>query len=105
MIDFGSAIDITLAMGPHLPVYPGDTPPVVRRLTSHAQGAPLTSSEIVLGCHLGTHVDAPAHFIGGGRSVDGLDLRHFYGPARVIEFTSDFTSNICLLTKTIAPRR
>ena len=82
------AIDITVPMGPCLVVYPGDTPPVVRRIGSIAQGAPLTASEIAIGCHVGTHVDAPAHFISDGRTVYQLPLRHFYGPAVVVEFLS-----------------
>jgi arylformamidase len=82
------AIDITVPMGPDLVVYPGDTPPVVRRIGSIAQGAPLTASEIAIGCHVGTHVDAPAHFIAGGLTVDQLALNHFYGPAVVVEFPS-----------------
>ena len=79
-------IDITVPMDSSLVLYPGDTPPVVRRLASIAQGAPLTASEIAIGCHVGTHVDAPAHFLPDGLTVDQLALRHFYGPAVVVEF-------------------
>ena len=81
------AIDITVPMTPGLVLYPGDTPPVVRRVNSVGQGAPLTASEVTIGCHVGTHVDAPAHFINGGPTVDQLEHRRFYGPAVVVEFT------------------
>lgn len=88
IITLTKAIDITVPMGAGLVLYPGDTPPVVRRLRSISQGAPLTASEIAIGCHVGTHVDAPAHFIAGGLTVDQLALNHFYGPAVVVEFLS-----------------
>ena len=86
--DLMHALDITVPMDAGLALYPGDTPPVLRRLSSIAQGAPLTASEITIGCHVGTHVDAPAHFIAGGPTVDQLPLGHFYGPAVVLEFSS-----------------
>jgi kynurenine formamidase len=34
--------------------------------------------------HVGTHVDAPCHFIEGGRSIDQLSLETLIGPAAVI---------------------
>jgi kynurenine formamidase len=36
-----------------------------------------------IGCHIGTHVDAPAHFVRGGLTVDQLPAKHFFGPAIV----------------------
>jgi len=35
--------------------------------------------------HLGTHVDAPLHFVDGGASVADLELDRFMGAARVVE--------------------
>ena len=37
-----------------------------------------------MSAHLGTHVDAPLHYIGSGGSLDGLDFDAMVGPARVI---------------------
>lgn len=37
--------------------------------------------------HTGTHVDAPAHFLRDGRTVEQLDLEVGIGPARVIDLT------------------
>ena len=85
-MDYSQVIDITVRMDEDLILYPGDQPPAVRRVSAIAEGAALTCSELVLGCHLGTHVDAPAHFIESGRTVEQLELRHFYGKAIVAEF-------------------
>ncbi len=78
-------IDITLELGPRMLLYPGDAPPRVRRVSSITHGASLTSSELTLGCHIGTHVDAPGHFLENGAMLDALDLKHFCGPAQIVE--------------------
>ena len=87
MREFSSATDITITMGTEMRLYPGDSPLIVRRLSSIEAGASLTASELVLGCHLGTHVDAPSHFVAGGAALDDLDLSHFYGAATVLDLT------------------
>ena len=45
-------------------------------------------SKITLGSHTGTHVDAPAHFIINGKTIDKLPLENLYGPCRVIDFSA-----------------
>ncbi len=87
MFDPDRLIDITLPIRQDMLVYPGDPAPVVRRLSSIANGDSLTLSEVTLGCHVGTHVDAPAHFIAGAATVDQLDRRCFMGPATVLDLT------------------
>jgi len=44
---------------------------------------PLNVTEIQLVCHIGTHVDAPCHFIHDGPSIDQVPLERFYGPGVV----------------------
>jgi arylformamidase len=73
--------DLTYRIEPGMLLYPGDQPPCVRRLSA---AAGLTASEITLGCHAGTHVDAPAHFIQGAAMVEDLEMQHFYGPSLVM---------------------
>jgi arylformamidase len=36
-------------------------------------------------CHYGTHVDAPNHFIAGGKGVDEIPLHNLIGPASLVE--------------------
>ena len=78
--------DVSLRLDAATPLYPGDAPPLVKRISSIAEGAALTASEISLGCHIGTHVDAPAHFLETGACLDQLNMAHFHGPATVVEF-------------------
>lgn len=44
------------------------------------------TSRIVLGSHSGTHLDAPLHFIDGGKDVTGLELETLCGPVSVVDF-------------------
>ncbi|MDP2872938.1 MAG: cyclase family protein [Bacillota bacterium] len=92
-------LDLSLPVGPGMPCYPGDEPPRRRLLRSRAeQGLPRASksataagqpgwevSEWSLSAHAGTHVDAPAHLIPGGKTVDQLRLESLVGPALVID--------------------
>ncbi len=45
------------------------------------------TTNLLLYSHAGTHLDAPAHFVGGGRTVDQLDLAKCVGPALVIDLS------------------
>ena len=76
--------DITLALDEDVLLYPGDSPPHVRRLCSLEDGATVTASEFSMQCHVGTHVDAPAHFILGGKNVSDYPIAAFLGPAMVV---------------------
>ena len=43
--------------------------------------------KVVLGTHIGTHADAPLHFVPNGRTIDQVPLDILIGPARVVDFT------------------
>ena len=42
-------------------------------------------SNLEMGAHTGTHIDAPLHFLQNGKSTDQVPLAKLIGPARVIE--------------------
>ena len=44
---------------------------------------PFNLTEIELVCHVGTHVDAPLHFVGDGPDIDQVPLERLYGPGVV----------------------
>ena len=44
--------------------------------------------QIAMGNHIGTHVDAAAHFLPTGQTVDKIDLNSLVGPCRVLDLTS-----------------
>jgi arylformamidase len=77
--------DITLTITPTLPVWPGD-PPVQLSQPSHLErGDICTITRLDISAHTGTHLDAPAHFIRGGATVETLDLDVLIGPALVVD--------------------
>lgn len=77
--------DITVTITPTLPVWPGD-PPVRLSQPSHlARGDVCTITRLDISAHTGTHLDAPAHFIPGGATVESLDLDALIGPALVVD--------------------
>lgn len=77
--------DITVPIRSKMPIWPGD--PGFERSIVHsiAEGASSDVSMIRMGSHTGTHVDAPAHFLQGGATVDRLPLDVLLGRATVFE--------------------
>jgi arylformamidase len=76
--------DISLPLSETLVVWPGD-PPLRLTQPSHLDRGDLyTVTRIEMGVHSGTHLDAPAHFLPGGQTVDALDLDLLVGPAQVV---------------------
>jgi kynurenine formamidase len=64
-------------------VYPGDPGvDLSPALELDRDGAAVTRLE--LGSHTGTHVDAPAHTVAGGRTIDRVDLDELIGEALVV---------------------
>jgi arylformamidase len=80
-------IDISLPISPAMPIWPGDPrPELIPIARLEVEGVQV--SRLVLGTHTGTHLDAPRHFIPGGRTIDQLDLGALVGLCRVIEVIS-----------------
>jgi arylformamidase len=78
-------IDVTLPISADMLTWPGD--PSVEILPSHrlARGDSANVSELKMGTHTGTHVDAPFHFIDGAPGVDQIPLLSLYGTAAVVD--------------------
>lgn len=66
-------------------VYAGDPMPEKELLSSMEKGDPYNLTAFRMCAHNGTHIDAPFHFIKGGKTVDSVDLDTFVGLAYVAE--------------------
>ncbi len=77
-------IDLTMELRTGTPVYPSYPIPIVHRWTSIREHG-FYSNILVIVEHTGTHVDAPAHFIEGGTTIDKLPLERFIGKAFVVD--------------------
>ncbi len=75
--------DISVTLEPGIPIWPGNPPFELVRVNDIAAGASSNVSRLSLGCHTGTHVDAPVHFIPGTAGVDTLPLELLTGPTTV----------------------
>ncbi len=70
-----------------MPVYEGDPPVVVERVTRLAAGGVCNLSKLDFGLHSGTHIDAPLHFIDGAPGVEATPMEALIGDAFVVDAT------------------
>ncbi|HLF01733.1 MAG TPA: cyclase family protein [Anaerolineales bacterium] len=75
--------DLSLPIFPGMVVWPDSLQVAFNRSADMERGDAVTVSELSLGAHTGTHLDAPLHFVRGGAGVDSLSLTDLCGPATV----------------------
>jgi arylformamidase len=73
--------DITRDLSEGAVLYPGD----VRPRFHEVDNGQYRVTEMTLGSHTGTHIDAPSHYLKGGRTVDRIPLEVLTGQARVLD--------------------
>lgn len=72
-------------------VFPGDPAPTYDRVLKMANGDVVNLTNVVMGAHNATHLDAPYHFYDNGKTVEQLDLSRCIGSCTVAEFSDDIT--------------
>ncbi|HET6597057.1 MAG TPA: cyclase family protein [Anaerolineales bacterium] len=77
--------DISLTISPHLPTWPGDPKLELEKFESMDHGAHNNVSRMSTSVHMGTHVDAPYHFLNDGITVEQLSLEILTGPCYVLQ--------------------
>ena len=80
--------DLTQIVHPAIPVFPGTKQPVFNPANTLAKDG-FIETKITMYSHTGTHIDAPAHLLSNGRTLDKFDLSHFIGRAVVLDFSSE----------------
>ncbi len=78
-------IDITRRIYPGVPVWPGDTPYRFELAWQMAQGASVNVGRITTTTHLGTHLDAPWHYLEEGEALESIPLSLLIGPCQVVD--------------------
>lgn len=76
-------IDLSHPLTDGGPAFPGDPTPAIRPFT-HLATHQYNLTQVQMGTHTGTHLDAMFHFFDDGRTIDRMPLDWFYGPARVL---------------------
>jgi arylformamidase len=81
--------DISLTIAEDLPVWPGDPKIELKKISKIEDGEEANETHISACVHIGTHVDAPDHFLGNGQTVENLQLDLLVGAAFVVEMHVD----------------
>ncbi|HEY1996508.1 arylformamidase [Paraburkholderia sp.] len=76
--------DITPAIDPATPVWPGDTPVGIERVWRMEAGSPVNVARLTISPHTGAHTDAPLHYDEHGAAIGAVPLDTYLGPCRVI---------------------
>jgi kynurenine formamidase len=81
-------VDLSHPLVHGAPAFPNDP-----KLAIIAHGTVATHSynisQVLMGTHQGTHLDAMFHFFDDGRTLDQMPLDWFYGPARVLRLPKE----------------
>jgi arylformamidase len=82
--------DVTVPITNTMPVWPSD-PPVQLIPNSHVsrdKSHTVRLTAIEMGSHTGTHIDAPYHFVEGGRRLHEIPLEQLTGKATVLDIAA-----------------
>jgi arylformamidase len=73
------------ADAPFWPFYPPFEVKYIKRKAEHGVNA----QYIQTSNHMGTHLDAPRHFVTSGKTIDQVPLENLYGPGVIIDLSDD----------------
>ncbi|WP_028856041.1 cyclase family protein [Psychrilyobacter atlanticus] len=81
-------IDLTHVIDEKMPVFPGTEPPkIIQKNTIKKDG--FAEKLLTMYSHTGTHIDAPAHMIQGGYSLNDFPIEKFIGRGIIIPLESN----------------
>lgn len=83
--------DISLTYTEDLPTWPGDPIIQLKQISSIEDGEMANVTHLSMCAHSGTHVDAPDHFLGNGKTVESIPLKLMVGPVAVVEIHAEGT--------------
>jgi arylformamidase len=78
-------IDISVPLRNSMVAWPGDAPFERISTLEIAKGDACNLSQFSTTAHIGTHMDAPRHYIEGAAGIETLPIEAVIGPARVID--------------------
>ncbi len=80
-------IDVSVPLYTGMAHWPDNPPVEIDYAMSLERGDGANVSNILMGAHTGTHMDAPLHFLKDGASIDQMPLSATMGRARIIEIS------------------
>ena len=94
-------IDISQEIRADMTVYPGDPRFHSHLSSSFKHGDMCEVSELTIGSHCGTHIDAPLHMIPGGKTIETMPLDCFIGPCRVLTLPAHVITEKMLIERDV----
>ena len=88
------------ADAPFWPYYPPFEVKYIKRKAEHGVNA----QYIQTSNHIGTHLDAPRHFVTGGMTIDEIPLDWLYGPGVIVDLTEEMDDCAAYTPKMIEDR-
>lgn len=85
-----TVLDLTHTLAEGMPAYPGTEPPTLRPANTVAKDG-FAEKLLTMYSHTGTHIDAPAHMLAEGATLDRMEAGCFVGPACVLDVTGQVT--------------
>ncbi len=76
--------DLSHILNNESPVFPGDVSPIFKPIANIEENN-YRETQFLIHSHLGTHIDAPAHMLKNGLTLDKMDISSFSGKALLIE--------------------
>ena len=86
--------DISLPLSQDLITWPGDPSLKLNEVSSISVGDKCNVTNLEMGVHTGTHIDAPYHFINDGDTTDSIPLNNLIGTCLVIEINTEMKIQI-----------
>lgn len=77
-------IDLSHVMRNGMPQYPGQ-PDISVKQVARVESDGFQLTDLHADVHVGTHCDAPAHFIAGGKTMDHVPIERFVGDAVIVD--------------------
>ena len=94
-------IDLSHTIHDEIQIYPGDPVPSIRQGLTHEEDY-CHVDVLTMGSHTGTHIDAPFHFMAGGKKIDELPVQRFVGEG-VLIYVSEKSDRELIESKDIEP--
>lgn len=76
-------IDLSVRLNKDTPIFPGD-PKLEIKTAGTFENEGYLGHSLMMGTHAGTHIDAPAHMVHGGKTLDKFPVDAFVGRGRYV---------------------
>lgn len=93
-------IDLTHTLNPHVPTWNGSCGFEQSIKMDYEQGCRVQAVKMHAG--VGTHMDAPSHFIPGGKSISDIPIENLIVPACVIDVSMQASENYMVSEKDLS---